>query len=91
MASFSIVEHLYVFEQIGFGFLSCPVANPVYAFSLENTKEAFHNSVVIAVAGAAHGAVDAVFGQLITKVIAGKLAFPLCKSARISTLSEATY
>ena len=45
MASFSIVEHLYVFEQIGFGFVSCPVANPVYAFSAENTKEAFHNSV----------------------------------------------
>jgi hypothetical protein len=69
MATFSIVEHLYVFEQIGFGFVSCPVANPVYAFSLESTKETLHDSIVITIASAAHAAVNAIIGQFIAEIV----------------------
>jgi len=56
MATFSIVEHLYVLEQIGFGFVPVAIANPDDPFPLEDTEEAFHNGVVITVAGAAHKA-----------------------------------
>ena len=69
MASFSIVEHFDVLEQIGFGFVSCPVANPVYAFSLESTKETLHDSIVITITGAAHGTLAAVPGQFIAEVV----------------------
>ena len=70
MASLSIVEHLNVLEQIGSGFLSVAIANPDDPFSLEDTEEAFHDGVVVAVAGAAHGAGDTVVGQLAAKIIA---------------------
>ena len=70
MATLSIVEHLYVLEQIGSGFLPVAIANPDHPFALEDTEEAFHDGVVVAVAGAAHGAGDAVIGQFVAKIIA---------------------
>lgn len=65
MATLSIVEHLYVLEQIGSGFVSVAVPDPDDPFSLENTEEALDDGVVITVAGAAHAAVDAVPGQFV--------------------------
>ena len=56
MATFSIVEHLYVLEQIGSGFVPVAIANPDDPLALENTEEAFHDGVVITVAGTAHAA-----------------------------------
>ncbi len=70
MASLSIVEHLDVFEQIGLRFLSVAIAKPDYPFSLEDTEEAFDDGVVVAVAGAAHGAVDAMLGQFAAEIAA---------------------
>jgi hypothetical protein len=49
MATFSIVEHFDVLEQISTGFLAGSVANPVYTLALEGTEEALHDSIVIAV------------------------------------------
>ena len=69
MATLSIVEHLDVLKQIGSGFLSVAISNPDDPFPLEGSPEAFHDRVVVAVAGAAHAASDAVFSQFVAEVI----------------------
>ena len=68
MASFSIVEYLDVLKQVGPGFISGPVANAIDTLSLEDGEEALDDGIVVAVAGAAHAAVDAMPGKLVTKV-----------------------
>ena len=70
MATFSIVEHLDVLEQIGPCLIPGAVANSVHALSLEKPKEALDHRIVIAVGRTAHAACDAVLGEFVTKVIA---------------------
>ena len=69
MATLSVVEHLNVLEQIGSGLVSVAVANPVHALSLKGGEEAFHDGIVIAVAGAAHGAFDVVLLQCLAEIV----------------------
>ena len=70
MASFSIVEHLDILEQVGPGGLSRSISDPVDALSREDTEEAFDDGIVVTIAGAAHAAVDAVLGKFVTKGVA---------------------
>jgi len=52
MATFAVVEHFDVLEQIGAGLLSCAVAYPVHALALEHTEEALDDGIVVTVADA---------------------------------------
>jgi hypothetical protein len=70
MATLSIVKHLNVLEQIGSGLFWVAIANPDHPFSLEDTEEPFHDGVVVAVAGVAHAAVDAIVGQFVAEIVA---------------------
>ena len=70
MTTLSIVEHLDVLEQIGSCLVQVAIADADDTFALEDPEEAFDDSVVVAVAGTAHGAVDAVPGQFVAQVIA---------------------
>lgn len=69
MSSLSIVEHLDVLEQICSGFILVAVADPDDTFPLEDSEEAFHNGIIIAVTRAAHGAGDAMPGQFAAEII----------------------
>ena len=69
MATLSVVEHLNILEQIGFGLVPAAIANPVHALSLKGGEEAFHDGIVIAVAGAAHGAFDVVIFECLAEIV----------------------
>lgn len=74
MAAVGIVEALNVLEEIGSGFLSCPIARlRVNMFLLETREEAFHRGIVPTVALAAHAAGDAVMREQALEVLGSVL------------------
>ena len=79
MATFSIMEHLDLLEQISSSLLPRSVAGPVHTFALEDPEEAFDDRVVIAVCRRTHAAFDAVADKLFSEVI----ACILCPSIRM--------
>ena len=74
MASFSVIEHLDVIEDIGTRFIACAISGSVDSFAFEQAEEAFSNSIVVAVAAAAHAAFDTVPGEFISEVVTGVLS-----------------
>ena len=54
MATFSIVEHLDVVEQVRPGFGSCSVDFPSNPFLLQAAEERLRDGIVMAVASSAH-------------------------------------
>ncbi len=73
MATFSIVEHLDVLEQICLCLFPGSVANAVDTFAFEHPEEAFDDRIVVAVRGRAHAAFDAMASKLFAEVVAGVL------------------
>jgi len=59
--TFAIVEALDVVEHIHPGFASSSIVATVDAFAFEQCEEALDRSIVVAVAGAAHRTLDAMF------------------------------
>ena len=49
MASFPVVEHLDVIEQVGARLVSGSIADTIDPFAFEQAKEALNNGVVVAV------------------------------------------
>jgi hypothetical protein len=60
MATFSIVEHLDVFEQISMCLIPGSVANAVHTFAFEYPEAVFDERIVVAIRGRAHAAFYAV-------------------------------
>ena len=73
MIAGAIIEDLNVFKYIQSGFISGGVGLVEYQFGFEGTKEAFRQSIVIAIAFAAHTTKHFVFGQQGLIVVAGIL------------------
>ncbi len=69
MATFSIVEHLNVLEQVSAGLFPGSVPHTVHTLAFEHPEEAFDDRVVIAVRGRTHAAFDAVASQLFPEVV----------------------
>jgi len=63
--SLPIVEHLDVFEDILFGFVSCGVVPMIDELTLEGSEKAFDTGVVPTVPLAAHAGGDAVLAELL--------------------------
>ena len=57
-------------DEVGELFSMSPYLFNGYWQRPEETEEAFHDGVVVAVAGIAHGAVDAILGQFVAEIVA---------------------
>jgi len=55
-----IIEHLDVFEDVLFGFVSCGIVPMIDEFPLQRPEEAFDTGIVPAIARAAHAGREAV-------------------------------
>ena len=73
----AVLEYFQVFEQGQAGLVPRGVSVVVNQFGLKHAEEAFDDGVVVAVAGAAHAALDAVAGQQRLVLVAGKLHAPV--------------
>ena len=73
MASFSVVEHLNVVEQVGPCFIPGSISNPVDTLTFEQAEEALSGCVVRATPDTAHRANDIVAFQELLVFLACKL------------------
>src|SRR5579863_5978816 len=74
MTAFPVVEHLDVFEHVGFGRLPGGIPGTVHPLVLQAVEEALGGRVIPAVALAAHGTDHAVSGELVLESAACVLA-----------------
>jgi hypothetical protein len=63
MTTLPIIKHLDPFEDVLACFISREIATMMHEFDFQRVKEAFDHCIVLAVALAAHRAVDTVRGQ----------------------------
>ncbi len=73
MLALWVVEQLDVFKDISSGFLARPVFPASDLLPLEELKEALGDSVVMAIAPAAHGVFQIVFAEEGSPFTAGEL------------------
>src|SRR5271168_3515388 len=72
--AFRIIEAFNVVEHIGLGVVARPIGFARRAFGLQRGEEALHRRIVPDIAGAAHGADDAMIGHQLLELLAGVLA-----------------
>jgi hypothetical protein len=72
--AFRIIEAFNIVEHIGLGFVARPIGFARRAFGLQRGEEALHRCIVPDIAGAAHGADDAMIGHQLLELLAGVLA-----------------
>jgi hypothetical protein len=73
MAAAQVVPNLNVIEQTGTSFLTGDIAS-VHTLGFEGGEEAFHDRIVITVAGPAHADLNTMFSQQQLVIVAGILA-----------------
>jgi len=73
MATFAIVEHSDVLEQNGAALFARTVPRPIHALALEQAKETLGDEIVVTFTGISHQALNTVFGEPISEVVAGVL------------------
>jgi hypothetical protein len=68
-----IIIHFNVLENIGSGFCSCPIIQPMDPFPLERSEETFCDSVIIAISYSAHATCNPMFFKGLLKERTGIL------------------